>query len=113
MELNESSWRTAFLVPADEEPVFGDEVFAVRLAAALVAKRKASAKKRHRAGKMPQFFFRCLTLSMLVFGRNLSSRGRRGDQATSHNVLIALSIQRDATSWVSSLTSFGMTRSGS
>jgi hypothetical protein len=36
---------------------------------------------------MRQFFFRCLTLLMLVFGRDLSSLGRRGDRGTSHKMV--------------------------
>jgi hypothetical protein len=87
LELDESSWRPAFLIAADEEPVFGDEVFGFWLAAAVAAATKTSAKKRHGRGKVHQFFFRCLTLLMLVFGRDLSSRGRHVDAGTSHKVL--------------------------
>jgi hypothetical protein len=78
LELNELSWRPAFFIAADEEPVFGDEVFGFWLAAAVAAATKTSAKKRHGHSKTPHFRFFCLTLVMLVFGCNLSSRVNRG-----------------------------------
>src|SRR5260370_8769796 len=53
LELDESSWPPDFLV-ADEAPVFGNELFCFWLAAALVATRKSSVKKRHQHGEIPQ-----------------------------------------------------------
>ena len=77
LELDESSWRPAFFVAPDEDPVFGDELFGFWLAATLIAIRKISAGKRDRRGETPQFFFCFLTLLMLVFGCDLSSRAER------------------------------------
>jgi hypothetical protein len=77
LELDESSWRPAFFVAAEEDPIFGDELFCFWLAAALIAMRKTSARKRNRRSGTPQFFFCFLTLLTLVFGCDLSSRAER------------------------------------
>jgi hypothetical protein len=71
LELNESSCRT-FLVAADGGAAFADEFFAGRLAIPLVGTIAKSVKKRQRLGQLPQSFLRWLTLSMLIFGRDLS-----------------------------------------
>src|SRR6266513_3473446 len=84
--LSESSWRPVFFIAADEDPIFGDDVLGGRLAASPVAKRKSSAKKRPLRRQMPQFLFRCVTLLMLVFVCDLSSRGRGSDRGA-HRVV--------------------------
>jgi len=53
---------------AEENPVLGDEVFADRLSATLAVTGTTTMKKRHKRGKMPEFFFCRLTRLMLGCG---------------------------------------------